>query len=569
MSTWRPVPRPPRWLAWLPQWTYTPFRWLLRLSLAGLAVAIAVGLFYFVQASRFDLDQVAAMPARTTLLDRDENPIEVGWGTSRKLVSRKDLPDFLVQCLEAREDARFFEHGGVDYRGLARATLRNIKDRDFTQGASTLTMQLARNTFEIRAKSIHRKLLEIALTLRIESRYSKDEILTHYLNRIYFGAGCHGIGEAARTYFGKPVSGLNEGECSMLVGIIRGPHIFSPARNLEGARAQQSEVLDRMIAMGRLTEAEKKRIQALPIVIVPDDQRSPERSYAVQAVRHELAGILDMLDIRLDGLVVHTTLDPNWQLQVETDLSNTLTEAEKSASWKHPKHSEHTPGNLPAYLQCAAVTLESRTGAILAISGGRNFRDSRFDRSTGARRDLGTAFTPWIAAAAGERGKRVLPGNMMLTGRQIGPKETARIAKRCGLGGPFLDTEDLFRGSAASTPMEVATALATLANAGKRPQPFCITRVTDAAGNELYTRKPELSQAISASAADDACALFDTAGSSRCFTGQTGSERDAWLLRIGPSGSTVIWLGFDEPAAITTDRDLSRLLDTLAKRLGG
>ncbi|GAA5482990.1 transglycosylase domain-containing protein [Haloferula sargassicola] len=568
MSTWRPVSRPPRWLAWLPGWALT----LLKLSLwigGGLAVlGLCVALFYFARAGRFDLDEVAAMPARTTILDRDDHPIEVSWGASRHLAKREDLPDFLVQCLEAREDARFFDHCGVDFRGLARATIRNIKDRDFTQGASTLTMQLARNTFDIRAKSIHRKLLEIALTLRIEGRYSKDEILTHYLNRIYFGSGCHGIDEAARTYFGKPVSKLHKGECAMLVGIIRGPHIFSPARNLEGARDQQSEVLDRMIAMGRITPQEKEAIQAMPIDIVPEDQRSAERSYAVQAVRHELGDILEASDIRLDGLVVHTTLATGWQLKLETDLSNTLLEAEQGAGWDHPVHREFTPGETPAYLQCAAVTLESRTGAVLALVGGRDFLDSRYDRTTGARRDLGSAFTPWVAAAAAERGKRVLPGNIMLTGRQIGPREAARISQRCGLGGPFLETEDLFRGSAACTPMEAAVALATLSNDGKRPTPYLISRITNAAGETLFQRKPDLSQAITTAAANEALELFDEVGMSRCFEGQTGSERDAWLLRVGPGGSTSIWLGFDEPTKICEDGRLRKVLDSLGQRLG-
>ncbi|BCX50310.1 penicillin-binding protein 1A [Haloferula helveola] len=547
---------------------HTPLRWAFRLTLIATLIVAAVAFFYLMQAAKYDLDEVAQLPARTTFLDRDGVQVEVSWGSARHLARRADLPDFLVSCLEAREDARFFEHSGVDFRGLARATLRNIKDRDFTQGASTLTMQLARNTYEMRAKSIHRKLLEIALTLRIEHRYSKDEILTHYLNRIYFGSGCHGIEEAARTYFGKTVSELHEGECSMLIGIIRGPHIFSPIRNIDGARDQQSEVLDRLIAMERIDQAEKERIQALPIKLVPEEQRTNERSYAIRAVRDELSKILEAADIRADGLIVHTTLDSGWQLRLETELSKVLLGLEKGRGWEHPTHARHDPGTTPAYVQCSAVTLDSDTGEVLAMIGGRDFLDSRFDRSTGARRDLGTLFEPWIAAAAAERGKRVIPGNPLMTGRQIGPTETARIAKRCGLGGPFLDTEDLFRGSAASTPMETAVGLATLANGGKRPNPHFVTRITDAAGETLFTRKPEVSQAITKHAADQAKALFRTIGGSRCYNGSTGSDRDAWMLRIGPSGSTVVWIGFDNPAPITSDAKLESVLVDLENRLG-
>jgi penicillin-binding protein 1A len=156
----------------------------------------------------------------------------------------------------------------------------------------------------------------------------------------------------------------------------------------------------------------------------------------------------------------------------------------------------------------------------------------------------------------------------MLTGRQIGPTETARIAKRCGLGGPFLGTEDLFRGSAAATPMEAATALATLANRGQRPKTHFITRITDTTGTVLYRFDPENSQAIGSHAAGEALDLLEPIGSSRCLSGHTGSERDAWLLRVGPTGSTAVWIGFDEPAVIAPPSDLQRLLDLLAKRLG-
>jgi len=567
MSTWRPVSRPPRWLAWLPGWILTPLRWTLRLAAVGLLLLLGVAIFYFVKSSRFDLEQVAEMPSRTVILDRHDQTIEAGWGASRRLARREDLPDFLITALLAREDARFYEHPGVDARGLARACVRNLQDFDFTQGASTLSMQLARNSFGMREKSIHRKLLEIALTLRIERHYTKDQILTHYLNRIYFGAGCHGVEEAARTYFKKPVHELHEGECAMLVGIIRGPHVFSPFNDLEAARTQQQEVLDRLVATAEISPAESRRIAALPIRLVPEDQRGFERSYALQAIRRELEWLLEARDIRIDGLVVRTTLDPGWQLKLETALHETLSAAESRSDWPHPTHAGHQPGDPPAYLQCAAATLDSDRGAILALVGGRDFLDSRYDRSRHARRDLGTAFEPWIAAAAAERDKRVLPDKPLLTGRQLGPIETARIASRCGLGGPFLDTEDLFRGSAAATPLETATALATLAHEGKRPEPYLIRSITDAEGEVLFRADPELFQAIRPSAAREATELFEPAGASRCYDGLTGSGRDAWLLRLGPSGSTAIWLGLDDPARIAPDPRIQQLLTTLTQSL--
>ncbi|TAE75972.1 MAG: penicillin-binding protein [Verrucomicrobia bacterium] len=568
MSTWHPIRKTPAWLAWMPDWLKTTLMWSLKIGLVVSLVGLTIVIYYFSKAARFDLAEVADMPARTTILDRHGKELGSGGGNTRRLIQRDDIPNFLVDALRAREDARFFEHGGVDYRGLARATLRNVKDGDFTQGASTLSMQLARNTFEIRDKSIQRKLLEIALTLRLESRYSKDEILAHYLNRIYFGAGCHGIEQAARTYFGKPTSKLNEAESSLLVGIIRGPHIFSPFRNLDAAKAQQSEVLARMKTMGLLDDSEVQRIKKIPISLVPQEARVSERSYALEAIQKELQTILDDEDIRDGGLTVRATLDAAWQLRLETDLSESLRRIEASKTWRYPVHARHQAGTEPAYLQCSAITLETKTGGILALIGGRDYLDSRFDRSTGARRDLGAAFEPWIAAAAAERGRLVLPGKPVQTGRQIGPKETIRIARRCGITGPFQATEDLFRGSAAATPLELATGLATLGNEGKRPRPFLIQSITSAEGKTLYTARIDTNPAIGRQAAREAAALLERNSGTRVHGGATGSGRDAWLARLGPKGSTAIWVGFDQPQRISSATQLNAVLDDIAGRLG-
>lgn len=568
MSTWRPIPPPPRWHKWLPEWMHAPVRWMFGIAMTGAAVALGLFLFYFSVASRFDLDEVAKMPARTIIYDRNGKELDLTLGTSRRLITRKDIPDFMVKALQAREDARFFQHSGIDIRGLLRATLRNIKDREFTQGASTLSMQLARNSFQMRAKSLHRKLLEIALTLRVESRYSKDEILTHYLNRIYFGAGCNGVEEAAQTYFGHSVRDLNKSECAMLIGIIRGPHIYSPFRNPDLAAVQRDQVLDRMIAMGFITADDKEAIRSLPVRLTPDEQRRPERSAALSCIRRELETIVDDEDIRLGGLQVSTTFDSAWQMRLETELERAVSSLEAERTWNHPTHAAHEQGKPTDYIQFAAVTLSTKTGAILALVGSRDYLDSRYDRTVGARRDLGSAFEPFVAAAAAERGKLVLPGQPVQTGRQVGPAEVERIARRSGLNGPFLPTEDLFRGSVSATPMEMAVALAMLGNQGKRAHPYLIREIKDPKGEILYTAKPDVFQVLSSGAAQEACAVLEKRAGTRCFTGATGSERDAWTLRLGPKGATAIWVGFDKPTAITKESRLKALLDEFVRRLG-
>lgn len=567
MSTWRPISPTPLWKRCLPEFLHGPVRISFQLFLLGSVVASAIAFFYFTLAMRFDLDEVAKLPAGTVFYDRTGREVAAPGAAGRRLAKRKDIPDFLVKALRAREDARFFEHRGVDFRGLARATVRNIKDRNFTQGASTLSMQLARNSYDIREKSLHRKFVEIALTLRLETRYSKDEILTHYLNRIYFGSGADGVEQAARTYFDKPVRDLTDAECALVVGIIRGPHIFSPFRNPAAAIQQRDQTLDRMVAMGFIDKERREVLSAEPLKLADDEQRDSQTSYALQAARRELDRILDEGDVQPGGLKVHTTLDAGWQERLENELNHAVEALENEKGWKHPMLKQHVPGSEPSYVQFAAITTEISTGGILALIGGRNFSHSRFDR-TRSSRDLGSAFEPFVAAAAAERGKLVLPGKPVQTGRQIGPAEVERIAKRCGIAGPFLQTEDLFRGAVAATPMEMSVGLATLGNKGKRPKPFLIQEIRDASGEVIYSAKPQLTSALSPQAALDAASVLARKNSTRTFTGATGSERDAWTLRLGPSGATAIWIGFDKPSVVAPEKRLNSLLEEFVKRLG-
>ncbi|MDB4412815.1 transglycosylase domain-containing protein, partial [bacterium] len=247
------------------------FAW--RSALTLIIPALIVAGWFTYQASKYNLDEVSEMPARTLLLDREGREIGTIHGTNRRLVIAEKLTPFFKNALFAREDVRFRSHGGVDPRGLARATFRNIVDFDFTQGASTLTMQLARNTYDLREKkSLSRKFLEIALTYRIEKNFTKDEILTHYLNRIYFGAGCHGLEEASLTYFGKEASQLNRSQSAMLAGIIRAPHACSPFRNLEGALRQRDEVLARMVSLEQIGGDTATKVKAEPLELRDPDE---------------------------------------------------------------------------------------------------------------------------------------------------------------------------------------------------------------------------------------------------------------------------------------------------------
>lgn len=530
-------------------------------------VVAGIGFHYYLKAARFDIEQVATLPRANVFYDREGNTMELPDTGSRKTVVRSEIPGDFVNALMAREDARFYQHGGVDFRGLARAAVRNLRDKNFTQGASTISMQLARNVYEMREKSLNRKAVEIALTMRMESRYTKDEILTSYLNRIYFGSGAYGIAEAADIYFGKKPQNLHPGECAMLAGIIRGPHIFSPLRNFPAAIEQRNQTLARMVEAGFLTLARAQEIQAMKIVLNEQSKDGGvQRSYVLQMVKRELESIMEKENILMNGLKVHTTLDLGWQTRLEAQLNTAVRGLENEKHWSHPTHSGHAVGDELGYLQYAAVTSETKSGAILAWIGGRDFSHSTYDR-TRAKRDLGAAFEPFVAAAAAERGKLVMPGRPMQTGRQIGVAEVQRLAKRCGISGPFVDSEDLLRGAVSATPLEMSVGLATLGNKGKKPDPYFISRITDHEGRTIYQAKPTGRQALSKSAAEEAQSVLTPSSGTKTFIGATGSERDAWVLRLGPSGSTAIWIGFDRPKQIAPEQRVKALLGEFVKRL--
>lgn len=505
-------------------------------------------MFYFYLAQKFEMGDVAQMPERSLLLGRKGEAYGYVHGERRRLIARDEIPEVMVNALRAREDLRFYDHSGVDGKGLVRATLRNLKDRSFTQGASTLTMQLARNSYDMRAKSLHRKFLEIALTLRIESAYDKDEILTHYLNRIYFGSGCHGVEEAAQTYFGRSVSDLNAGECALLVGIIRGPHLFSPFRNIEGAKVQRDEVLERMVSCGFLSENEKDEAMELPIRLLPQKERNQNSSYARESIRFQLQRILDKNDIRSGGLKIYTTIDVGLQEQSEQLLKQKLKGLEDTNE-----------------LQAAVVKLDPETGGILALCGGRDYRKSPFNRAYRAKRDLGPAYIPFLETCALERSKVVIPGKPVQTGRQLGVEETLRLSKRLGLSGPYQKTEDLYRGAIAASPMEVAGAAATLINQGEAIEPHIITKITDENGAVVYEFRPSVRQAISKAAAEGG--LKSIKPNNFQVVSCTSSCRDGWAMSLKAHESTVIWLGYDTPKKIASSKALKSSLSDLLNQL--
>lgn len=539
---------------WVPPWVAGLLRWLLKWGMVALVLWVAVGLFYFYLSLKYDLTEVSKIPERSVILDRHGEEFATIHGERRKLITRSEVPDVMVLALRAREDLKFPDHTGIDIKGLVRATLRNIRDMSYTQGASTLTMQLTRNSYELRAKSVHRKLLEMAITLRIEGRYTKDEILTHYLNRIYFGAGCHGVEEAAQTYFGQSVAELNTGECALLVGIIRGPHLFSPFRNREGAMQQRDEVLTRMVQCGFLSEQGEESARAEPIRLVSPDDRHRGSSYVKESIRRQLQVILDGRDIRDGGLTIHTTLDAGLQRRCDKVMGAPIPGLEKAGDAGRGK------------VQGVVVSMDAQTGGILSLGGGRKFSESPYNRAYLARRDLGPAFVPFLDAMALERGKVCISGHPVQTGRQLGVDETIRLSRRLGFTGPFADSEDLYRGTLAASPVELAVATAALAADGNKSEPYLISRITDAAGRVFYDRRPTRSQVMMKESAREALAATDWRDDGS-WIATTHSRHDAWALVVKESRVMVIWMGHDQPRVMGSRPVIKRAMQDVINRI--
>jgi penicillin-binding protein 1A len=398
-----------------------PWRFLFGLAtFAALFLAaflLGVFLIYGYIASRHDLSDLARMPQRSVVLDRNGEVIGRLHGANRIVVSLDDISPFFIDALVAREDSRFFRHNGIDYIGILRATIRNVKDKDYVQGASTITMQLARNSYLDQEKNLHRKLVEIMIARRLEREYSKEEILTGYCNRIFFGTGLYGIDRAAQAYFRKDPAHLNLSEAAMIAGIIRAPNRFSPFRHYERALTERNTVLDRMEKIGLATPGEVADAKRHRPLIHENEIENFQDTYALSTVRRFLDKFLEDNDIEDGGFAIHTTLDLRLQHAAEQIIDSRLRTLESSPADPHRTKARFTQSFDPQnpqktdYVQGAAVALDNETGGILAVVGGRDFSHNQFNRALSARRQIGSTFKPFVYAAAFENG--LMPGTLI------------------------------------------------------------------------------------------------------------------------------------------------------------
>ncbi len=395
------------------------------IGMGVLAVMLAVVRPLRQQAEGFDLANVHKIERASIIYDRKGDELGRIYVLNRTPVKIGLVPMHFIQALTAEEDSRFFQHNGVDYIGIARAIWLNYKAGAETQGASTITQQLARDAFKLKeletgqkSSRYKRKLVEAFLAERLEMQFSKPEILELYLNRIYFGGGFYGVQAAAQGYFGKDVKNLDLIESATLCGIIKSPNNLQPLRYPDRSKKARNQVLDRMRNDGYITRAEHGRLSDLPVVTsarVADSRLT----YVYEEVRQEVMQTVGDEAAQLGGFKIYTTLDRTLQKAAEEAVGRRLAEMEKRPGYAHQTYAQYrnllndfktlidsgkippeTPRPLPEYLQTAVLMMDNHDGGVLAMVGGRNFLDSMFNRAVQSRRPAGTAFLPFLYATA-------------------------------------------------------------------------------------------------------------------------------------------------------------------------
>jgi penicillin-binding protein 1A len=593
--------------------------------LATVTVAVVIGI-YSQMAKKYDLTQLGQMPERTMVMDAQGELLGRMHGENRIVVPFSQVSPQFIKALLAREDSRFYQHSGIDYVGVARAFVRNIKDRRVVQGASTITMQLARNSYpDLNDRSFHRKLLEMMLARRIERAWSKDQILEHYVNRIFFGTGLYGIQRASQVYFGKHASQLTLSEGAMIAGIIRSPVRFSPFRNFDGAVKERDDVLKRMLQTKVITAEEELAARYGDIALRAQPLFQSQGDYALDAVKRDLDRLLEVHEIEDGGLLVYTTLSKELQTTAEASVEKRLSAVEKLPGYKHPTKAAFDPTfdgtqelTSTPYLQGALMIMDNATGGILALVGGRDYRQSKYNRATLGQRQIGSTVKPFVYAAAVASG--FLPGSFIddaplqpgeiegadagwnpqnsdgkflgqqtLTAGLVQSRNTMTIRVgnfagldrvlnllgNAGIGEHAERTPQVFIGNLGGNPKELTSAFSIFPNEGIRRRPFLIDRITDKAGNILYSTGVIEVEVTTPSVAHVMRRILGqvmdkgTAASVRSQhgfkepgggkTGTTNDYKDAWFAGYTDRVTCGVWVGLDKPQTIIDEGYGSRL----------
>lgn len=587
-----------RWLIWIP----------LLLAFLGALVA-GVGLYYMrsefmTLAAQYDFKRLDRMESASVIYDRKGAQMGKIFIQNRNPVSYDKISPLLVNAVIAAEDQRFWDHDGVDYFGVLRAAQANWTAGRIRQGASTVTQQLARNSFELKERTYRRKLLEMALALQIEKNFPKEKIMEMYLNRVYFGGGLYGAEAAARGYFGVSAAELTASQAAVLAGLLKSPNSLSPWTNVEASKANRDVVLRQMRDLGMLDATAYREALAEPLSV----RQRPEpvrQSYALDYIRQQAIASLGYDRAMNGGFRIYTTIDTDMQRAAEAALQRRATEVEQRPGYGNESFEDFAgrlaanPPKLgdsntkqPTYLQGAVLVLDNQTGGVVVMVGGRDFRHSEYNRSVQGRRPLGTAFLPIVYAAAFEKG--VFPGTVVqdwaldnrlvgiggaagilgewgvervdnqydgeVTAREAfvrgknaaavrvgfktGLEAVGKVAKDAGIESPLRPFANAYLGTSEVTLEESTLAYTMFPGGGTRPaRTHVIDRIEDSDGEVIYRRSEERKTVVSDATAWQVHSLMTDA-----LARGTGDKAmtDYGLAVAGSAGKTGTAYGFTD-----------------------
>src|SRR4051812_32480920 len=513
-----------------------------------IAALSAVGSVWFLVGLREGLpDQdamrrIGEMDQATAVFDDQDGFAFTIFKEQRIEVPLADVSPNLTKAITSVEDQRFFEHHGFDLVRIASAAVANIRHNRRAQGGSTITQQLARQSFLTPNKSYRRKVQELILAARLERLYTKQQILELYFNKVYFGDGLYGVEAASRGYFGKHASEVTVSEAAMLAGLVKSPSSYAPTVSMERAVARRNTVLQAMLETGAIDKAAYQSARgSKPALHDTLREEEPHGQYFKEQVRQELVNRFGWQRVYQGGLRVYATIDMPMQIAAESAIANQIEAVEgRRAAWQaHRAASRTTAGKAVAAepsdpLQAALVALEPASGQVRAMVGGRDFDTSHFNRAVQARRQPGSAFKPFVYAAALEAGftpatvldhlddpivtaegawtpedEHSSAATMTLrTGlrtssnraavrllQQVGIPRTVQYAKTMGVG-DVPSVPSLALGSGEVTLQQMTAAYAAFANHGLVPEATLIRRVEDLDGQVLYKAEQTSIRAI-------------------------------------------------------------------------
>ncbi|BCV23984.1 penicillin-binding protein [Gelria sp. Kuro-4] len=559
---------------------------LVKLALAAvLVLALAFGAYVL-----FTPLPQAAVPLASRLFDIQGQQVASLYTQNRVDVPLTDIAPDLRNAVVAIEDYRFYEHFGVDPVAVARAAVRNLRAGRVVEGGSTITQQLAKNLYLTPERTFERKIRELLLTLKLEARYSKEQILRLYLNTIYFGHGAYGAEVAAQTYFGKHARDLTLGEAALLAGLPRSPARYSPYIDPSAALKRRKVVLERMAELGYISAEQARAAENEPLRLVGLKARTGRAPYFVDYVVRQLEPRYGADVLNKGGLNIYTTLDLTVQGAAEAAFRQGL-----PVSFRDARGVTQPQG--------ALVALDPRSGAIRALIGGRDFSETQLNRAV-APRQPGSAFKPFVYLAAMENGYTAastfmcepialpVPGQPPWTptdygsqdyhfrpltlrealtisdnvvsarlNYELGPAKGVAVAHDLGITSPLTPHLSSVLGTNEVTPLEMAAAFCAFANGGRRVEPLAVLRVEDRYGRVLEENRPRLQQAADARAVyivtnimEDVTRPGGTGSAvgrllNRPVAGKTGTSLgNAWFIGLTPDLVAAVYVGNDEPA---------------------